>query len=323
MNEPLTKVCEQFIADRDIIKTTFPWDSTYIVPVCAMAFGSRNKAVSADKLKECRKLLEQHTSIFSNFRGNTKLPTMTILAAADDPAESLQNAMAIYATMKEHFYGTQYLAYISAVLTEMISRDRAEEVAVHAKTIYNKMKQDHPFLTSGEDSVFAVLLSFSDKSDDALIEEMETCYKTLKPHFFDSNAVQSVTHVLTLADGSAKEKCDRFLAIFDGLKQAGRKYGKTYDLAVLAILSLLDTDVDTLIAEIAQADDFLETQKGYGIFSINRQTRLMHAAMLVSIFHGADAVDTAAMTSTLAMVAAQQAAMCAVIASTTVATAAN
>lgn len=323
MNEQLTKVCEQFIADRDIIKATFPWDNAYIVPVCAMAFGSRNKAVSADKLKECRKLLEQHTSIFSNFRGNTKLPTMTILAASDDPTESLQNAMAIYATMKEHFYGTQYLAYISAVLTEMISRDRAEEVAVHAKTIYDRMKKEHPLLTSGEDSVFAVLLSFSDKSDDALIEEMETCYKTLKPHFFDSNAVQSVTHVLTLADGSAKEKCDRFLAIFDGLKKAGIKYGKTYDLAVLAILSLLDTDVDTLIAEIAQADDFLETQKGYGIFSINRQTRLMHAAMLVSIFHGADSVDTAAMTSTLAMVAAQQAAMCAVIASSTAATAAN
>lgn len=322
MNEQLTKVCEQFIADRDIIKATFPWDSAYIVPVCAMAFGSRKKAVSADKLKECRKLLEQHTSIFSNFRGNTKLPTMTILAASDDPMETMQNAMAIYAAMKEHFYGTQYLAYISAVLTEMISRGRAEEIAVRAKAIFTRMRQEHPFLTGGEDSVFAVLMAFSDRTEDTLIKDMEECYKLLKSRFHDSNAVQTLSHVLAMADGSAAQKSERLLALYDALNKAKLDYGRSYELAVLGTLSMLDVEIDTLVEEIAQADAFLEEQKGYGLFSIGRNTRLLHAAMLVSILHNAD-TDTAAMTGTLAMLAAQQAAMCAVIASSAAVTAAN
>lgn len=322
MNEQLTKLCEQFIADRDIIKSTFPWDNTYIIHVCALAFVSRSHAVSADTLKECRKLLEQHTSIFSNFRGNTKLPTVTQLACAADPMEKLRDAMAVYNILKEHFFGTEYLAYISAVLTEMVSRDRAAEIAVRAKGIFTRMRKEHPFLTGGEDSVFAVLLAFSDKPEEALVTEMEQCYKLLKPHFFDSNAVQTLSHVLTMADGTAEEKCEKLLSLCKAMKQAKLDYGTRHDLSVLGSLILSDTPEETLVAEIAQADAFLKEQKGYGIFSVDKTTRLMHSAMLVSILHGANA-DTAAVTSTLAMVAAQQAAMCAVIASSAAVSAAN
>lgn len=45
-----------------------------------------------------------------------------------------------------------------------------------ARNIYNKMKKDHPFLTSGEDAVFAVLMAVSEKSDEILMEEMEACH---------------------------------------------------------------------------------------------------------------------------------------------------
>ena len=43
-----------------------------------------------------------------------------------------------------------------------------------------RMKKEHPLLTSGEDSIFAVLMAFSDQSDDALLEDMETCYALLR-----------------------------------------------------------------------------------------------------------------------------------------------
>lgn len=324
MNEQLTRVSLQFIADRNAIKKTFPLGNAYVIAMCAMAFGSRKSVVSSEKLEECQKHLEQNTSFFSNFRGHVMLPTITILAAAENPLDTLQNAMAIYSTMKEHFYGSQYLAYISAFLTEMTTRDRAEEIAVRAKTIYDRMRKEHPLLTSGEDSVFAVLMAFSDKSDDALINDTEESYTILKKRFFNSNAVQTVSHVLALTAGAVKDKCDRFLALYDALEMAGKKYSKSYELSVLATVSMLDVDIDTLVAEISQADDFLKGQKGYGFFSIPGTTRLMHAAMLVSnLYQTGKTADTAAMTGTLAMIAAQQAAMCAVIASTTAATAAN
>lgn len=321
MNEHLKKVCEQYISDRDIVKSTFPWDSGYIIPLCAMALGSKQVEVTPEKLKACRKALEQHTSIFSNFRGNTKLPMVTILAQADDPLDKMQAAMAIYSEMREFFYGSEYLAYISAVLTDMITREQAEDVAKRSKEIYNRMKQEHPFLTSSEDSGFAVLLSFSEKTTDALITDMEQCYKILKQHFHNSNPVQSVSHVLMLGNGSSEEKCERLVALFKGLGKAKLHYSTHYELAALASLSLLDVELDVVIDEIAQVNEFLAEQKGYGLFSIDKPTRLMHAVILVSNAHiEASATTTVAINSTLAMVAAQQAAMCAVIASTTAAT---
>lgn len=315
MNDRLKTICEQFISDRDIVKSTFPWDSSYIIPLCAMSLGSRNVEVTADKLKACRKALEQHTSIFSNFRGNTKLPMVTILAGADDPLDKMQAAMAIYGEMREVFYGSEYLAYISAVLTDMVTREESVAVAQRSKELYNRMKKEHPFLTTSEDSGYAVLLSFSEKSDDELIADMEQCYKLLKQHFHNSNPVQSVSHVLAMGKGSSEEKCERLVALFKGLEKAGLRYSTYYELAALASLSILDAEMNTLIEEIREVDEFLSEQKGYGLFTIDRTTRLMHAVVLVSNSYMPDAVTTtAAMNGTLAMVAAQQAAMCAIIA---------
>lgn len=315
MNDRLKTICEQFISDRDIVKSTFPWDSSYIIPLCAMALGSRHVEVTSDKLKACRKALEQHTSIFSNFRGNTKLPMVTILAGADDPLDKMQAAMAIYGEMREVFYGSEYLAYISAVLTDMITREQAVDVAKRSKEIYNRMKKEHPFLTSSEDSGYAVLLSFTDKTDDELIGDMEQCYKILKQHFHNSNPVQTVSHVLAMGKGSAEEKCERLVSLYKALDKAGLRYSTYYELAALASLSILEEETDTLIEEIREVDAFLSEQKGYGLFTIDRTTRLMHAVVLVSNSYMPDAVTmTAAINSTLAIVAAQQAAMCAIIA---------
>jgi hypothetical protein len=87
---------------------------------------------------------------------------------------------------------------------------------------------------------------------------------------------------------------------------------------------MLDADPGALVKDMMEVDAFLEQQKGYGIFGIDRRTRLMHAAMIVSDeYVPRGAVDTAALSGTIALIIAQQMAMCAVIASTTVATAAS
>ncbi len=319
MNEQLTNLCEQYIRNRDIIKAAFPWDTPDIIALSAMVFSNRNIAVNPEKLKECRKLLEHNTSIFSNFRGNTKLPTTAQLACADDALDMMQNAMAIYAALKEHFYGSEELAYISVILTTMLSRDRAEEMAVKAKSLFKRMRKEHPFLTGSEDSGYAVLMTFSEKSEDTLVAEMEQCYKLLKPHFFNSNAVQMLSHVLVFGSGTPEERCEAFLTLWKQIGKSGLDYGRSYELSVLGSLSLLGVPAETVCAEMALVNQFLAEQKGYGLFSIDKATRMMHSAMLVSILHSSSLIaETAAVSGTIAMIAAQQAATCAVIASTTV-----
>lgn len=322
MKPSLNAICESFINSRDTIKNDFMWDNGYIIHVCAATLTAKGIEADSEKMAACKKLVNDRTGIFSNFRGNVKLPVITYLAASENPEEKLELSKKIYEVLKSYFYGNEYLAYVSLVLTDMIDLDRAGEIAARGKRIYDLMKSKHPFLTGGEDSIFAVLLAFSEKSDEQLIENMERVY-TILNRKFESNAAQSVSHVLSLTDGDADAKCRRVEFLWDSLKNAGRKYSKYYEVAALAAFALNEFDLSEAVDDILEVDKFLEQQKGYGVFSIDKGTRLMHAVMLVSAdYTGCTASSTAAVATTLAMVAAQQAAMCAVIASSAAATAA-
>ena len=80
------------------------------------------------------------------------------------------------------------------------------------------------------------------------------------------------------------------------------------------------TVVFILAALTDMLDGYLARQKGYkGLFGLDRRTRTMHAAMLLSLPDRSagepSVVNVAVQQATLAMIAAQQALMCAVIAS--------
>ena len=246
------------------------------------------------------------------------------LAIADVSADKMKKTMQVYETLKKEFYGSEYLVLAAAVMADMVSEEQAIQMAKKARKIYDKMKKDHPFLTSGEDTVYAVLMAVSEKSDDKMMDEMEVCYKKLKESFYASNEVQALAHVLSVAEGSAEEKCNKVVALYDALRGAEVKYGKYYELVALASLAMLPVEQSVLVEDIKAVDAFLAEQKGYGFWGLDKKTRLMHAAMIVSCdYIKNDTADIAAMTGAMAVVAAQQAAMCAVIAASAASTAAS
>lgn len=323
MRSGLEKLCNNFINNRDVVNDTFKWDSDLIVAVCATIF--MNKGVTTDKesLERCKKLLKENTGVFSNFRGNVELPLISMLAASRQPEEQMEKTKRYYEILKREFSGSTYLVLAAAILADMVQEEQAEALTIRARAIYDKMKKDHPFLTSSEDSVYAVLMAVSEKSDDVMMEEMEVCYKTLKESFSSSNDMQSLSHVLTIADGAVKEKCDKVVALYEALRAADMKYGKYYELLALVSLALLPVEKDVLVEEIKEVDAYLAEQKGYGFLGLDKKTRMMHAAMIVAgSYKDNDTMDVASVVGTLAMVAAQQAAMCAIMASTAAASAA-
>ena len=89
--------------------------------------------------------------------------------------------------------------------------------------------------------------------------------------------------MLALGEGSAQEKRDKVLGVYQALKAAGRKYGAGYELGTLGSLALLPAPVEELTADVLEVDEFLSHQKGYrGILGLPKNQRLMHSAMLVS-----------------------------------------
>ncbi len=325
MKTSLEKICNDFITNRDIIKDTFKWDNTYLIAVCAAYLCGKNTAADKEKLLECNSTLKQQTSVFSTFRGNVQLPLVTMLSSYADPESKLTEINDIYDTLKLNFFGSEYTALVSAVISDMITASEVKKYTERGEIIYKRMKKAHPFLTGSEDSVFAVLMAFSDKSDDELIIDMEKCYNGLKKITGIGDALQTLSHILALSEGTSEDKCCRVDELYHKILAAGRKYSTYYEISVLGALAMLSDDYDGVLNDILDADNFLASQKGYtGLLGIDKKTRLMHAVMLVTCdYSGSENASTAAITGTLAMIAAQQAAMCAVIAATAANTAAN
>ena len=327
MRPTVSELCETYIENRDKIKSAFLWDSAYLYPIWAAIFTNQRQSADINRMKACQEMLKAETGIFSNFRGTAKLAMISMLAVDSDPGSKLQKSLQVYDFLKDHFFASSYLPVASMIIADIAEAEQFEEIAARTRHIYNLMKQEHPFLTSSEDSVFAALLALSTLTDEQVVRETEMCYELLKAEFLSGNAVQSLSHVLALGTGSAEQKCRRTMELYRGLKEKGYRYGVSYELATLGVLALLPADLHSVMTDIMEVDDFLSAQKGYGILGLGRKQRLMHAGMLVSSDYIGQtdtlAMHSAAIGGTISLIVAQEAAMCAAIAASAAAASAS
>ena len=323
MNENLEIRCREFIENRDTLKRVFRLENSYLYPVCANIFCTRGVRAEEGRLRQCDALLKANMGIFSNFRGTLRMPVVSMLAVMEAPDLKIKEMGDHYRLLKQYFFGSQYLALVAMLLTETEPAHPMGEVAARGRTVYDRMKKEHPFLTSSEDSVFAVMMAFSEKDNDALINDMEGCYQALRARFTIGNALQSVSHVLALSNGAPEEKAGRVIDLYNALRGADVRYGRDYELATLAALAEMDENIPGVAAEVTEVYEYLSTQRGYGFFGPGKAARAMHAAMIVSDqYSSRGQIDTAAMTGTLAMMIAQEMAMCAVMVSASASSAA-
>ena len=322
MRENLEKRCQLFIHNRDMIKASMGFESAYVYPLCAEILTARNIAADVNTLKNCTQILKSKTGAFSYFRGTSKLVTIVLLSISADPEIMMDHMVSLYTKLKKIFYSSEYLTVAAASIAEMAEPGQYDAIIKRAGELYRRMKQAHPFLTSSDDSAFAALLAMSDFEDSILDREMEACYNILKSHFFSAGAVQSLSQVLTLGLGTADQKCRRALELFEGLKSRGYKYGTGYELATLGMLALLDVDKEILIGDIIDTDEYLKRQKGFGVMGVGAKQRLMYAGMLAALEYTPDLqpMQTAAQSGIVALIIAQEAAICASVAAVCIST---
>ena len=330
MDQKLNSLCDLFIRNRDIIKSEFFWESSYIYPVCAAIFMEKGRTADPERMEECKKILKDNTGIFSNFRGIVKLAMISLLAVDSEPERKMTHSMEVYDALKDHFFASSYLPVASMLIADTVQPSEYESIAGRTRRIYDLMKADHPFLTCSEDSIFAAMMALSDRQEAELVEEAEQCYDILHGQFISCNAIQSLSHVLAMVNLPADVKCRRTMDLFYGLKKRGYTYGTGYELATLGVPALLVSDSseqDKVLEEIIEVDDFLSGQKGYGLLGIGRKQRLMHSALIVTSAHmeqdAAQTIRQAAIGGTVSMMAAQQAAMYAAVAASSAAAASS
>ncbi len=327
MDQELKDICELYAVNRDTLRKTFPLESEQVFPVCAAQLTGHHIRIEEERLKEARKALRANAGIFSNLRGLVEIPVVTAIAMSPDHDGKAKEIVDMYSLLKQDFFPSTYLPIAATVLTELAPGEKAKPYIERGKKIYKLMKSEHPLLTGQEDAVMSVLLAFSEKSDGALLQDMEAIYQALKAEirFSGSDSVQMASHILAMSDAEPSTLVKRFMQLFTGLKEKGYPYGREYQLPALAVLAMSGRNTQEVMAEMIEVEAFLKPLKGYhGIFGFTKKERLMHAAMIVSLQEEENAVpDTGILTSTAVMIAAQQAAMCAMVAAMAASTSAS
>ena len=205
------------IRNRDLLKKQFRWESDYLYPVCANIFLTEGASPDSERLADCNRMIKESVGIFSNFRGNVRLPLICSLACDQDPQARWERAQGFYQIFKEHFFRSEFLALGAAMLAGSSKID-AETLASRARILYKRMKKEHPLLTGWEDSVSALLLAQSTRDDDMLIEDVEQCYQLLFRHQHmywlcrkkhRNRSVQECWKSMTLYQAAARSMEDR------------------------------------------------------------------------------------------------------------------
>lgn len=325
MNERTLARCKNLIKNKETMKSVFTWEDGLTHLACAGIFINKEQTANEEVLLQCKDILKRNTGIFSNFKSTAKPMIVAMLAANENPQLLMERGLKVYDLLKEEFMSSVYLPIAAMIIAQYADEARYAELAQRTRRIYKQMRADHPFLTSGEDSTFCALMALLDKPDEVLLGDAEECYKILKNNFFSSNAVQSLSHVLAMCDGEPKIKCQRTMELFQKLKDAGHKYGTSYELPTLGVLAMADGNQDEIVAEMAEIDQWLSEQKGFGFFSsISAKQRLMYAGMITQQDYINDKMmQGAAVNGVISLIVAQQAAMCAAITASAAATANN
>ena len=324
MDKQTTIRCQQFIENRDKIKPIFSWENGMVHLACAGIYTDKEMAVDEKVLQISKEMIKSKTGAFSGFKGIAKAPIAAMMAVSGNPEQALDNGLRVYECLKKEFWNSSYLPVASMIIGKLAQPSQFDDIIIRTRLIYNKMKAEHPFLTSSEDSIFCSLMALSGKSNDNLINEMERCYKILKENFSSSNATQSLSHVLALCDGSADEKCEKTLDLFNTLKSCKHKYGTSFELPTLGILAMSGVNLKQITSDIIEIDDWLSTQKGFGMFSTTTpKQRLMYAGILARQPLEDNTMTTASISGVISIIIAQQAAMCAVIAAASASAASN
>ena len=326
MREAITKKCDLLIENWKLIHKDFWLENGSIAAIAAATFAEKDKSADIERLKECHKILKKKEGIFSEFRGNSELIVSAKMALSSDPEKYLEDVTGIYKKFqKGKFWGSNYRALAAMTICDVGKASEADAIIEKTNEILKGMTKVHPFLTSDEDTSFAVLLAISEKKTEDILEELEETYQNLKKKFsLHDDAVYSLSQVLTSYPGNAQDKADKTIDIYDAFAAAGAKYGKGYELASLGTLIGLATNPVDIATEVVEVADYLKGNKGFGSFDMGKATRLMFGTMIVAGDNSDEnyKVGASVISGTVARIVAEQTAMMvAIIAASTTSTA--
>lgn len=307
---------EQLILDYHHIFTQlhkqYKWTHKPVLMASAAMYIMTSQTFNLESFIHTANAIKRQANLFSPMRSHLRLTTASVLETNfEDPIQHIPRLFEIYGELIKPFKRSHY-TYIAATII-LTNNDEVshKEMITKAKSIYDNMKKEHPFLTGPSDFPLATILAYEGRDD--LNKRMEYFYDTLCTHSFQKgNHLQFLTHILSISQEKNDILINRVTLIYDNFKRAGIKRKSMY-YPVMGMLALLEPDV----LDIDEVTDMYEHLNRIKHFKWQKDMNIMMAAsFFVSQKLESSSMAQASLHTTVeALIQAQQAVMVAAMAS--------
>lgn len=286
MDARLKEKTDLMVNNFQELKNEFKWENYLIRHFGAMVHATKGRRVQAEVLGQIKKFIKSETGWTSYFRGSNEFIFSNLLCFEEDYKSFFHDMAAAYdMLLEEGFKRNTYLPLAAYTIVKEAPKDQWPYKMRRMMEFYRKMKENHFWLTSSDDYVFAAVLSTTDLEVEATTENIERCYKYLNEEgFYKGNDLQTLSHILAIGEEETETKCRKAIKIYNKLKD--QKCKLNYNgLATLGVLTLIATDEDAIASEVIQVYDYLYEKDGYGFWKLDKLMRTILASTLVSDFY--------------------------------------
>lgn len=252
---------KKMILNYEDIRKFFRWENDMVKHLVALTFAMKDKAINPDCINEMKGYIKSQTSAFSSFRGHMMFTLSGLLCAASPtPKRQFDVMLRNEKVLKD--VGFKYSSYLPTALYALSSVYEGDDVQSYAEKaigIYKQMKQNHPFLTGGDDYALAVLLANTDHGP----SHLEAYYRALHERGFKKgDGLQMLSHVMAFNQKDMRDAVDHCDKIYQHLKTNKLNVYTTYYPAI-GLISLLDLDQEELMADLVEVATYLKSEKKY------------------------------------------------------------
>ena len=283
MEALLKEKVDIMVANYQELKGNFKWDANLARHFGAMTHATKGLKVDVKLIEEIKNYLKEETSWTSYFRGTNGFLMANLLCFEEDYKEFFKNMVRVHEKMREaKFRKSPQLPLAAYTIVKESPIQEWDNRIDRMNAFYKKMKENHFWLTSADDYVFAAVLATTELDVQDTSDKIEACYSLLNHEgLHKSNDLQTLSHVLALGEEEVNVKCDKAIKLYLGLKDKKCKL-QYHGLATLGLLTLITNDVEKIINEIVEVYDYIYEKRGYGLLILDKSMRVILSSTLVS-----------------------------------------
>lgn len=284
MDADLTRTCEMFIRNRELLSDTFRWEGSAMHLIGSAVLTSHDMEPDIDILKKQATIIRENAGMLSPLRGFLKIMLICNMLFSEDPEDYYKNVERAYNLIRITRRKRDSQFYLAAMAMCNVIEDKEELLGLVDKSneLFNKLLDVEGFTRDEKGFTLASIIAATGVEDfDSYLTETRRCAELLGDILVTDSHMLELCLILALDRANAEFKCGRLKEIFRLMETEGIRTSTGPELPVLGTLALLDLTNAETVGALCEVDAYLRGCKGFGTFGCGPDKRHMYAALLV------------------------------------------